>query len=214
MPLIRNVLDKSELLVRTNPIYSGLSHEVEKVIDFGADMLMLPMAIDRKDAELFVKYIGGRAKVNIMIESVQALARVDSILDVDGVDEFFIGLNDLHLGLGLDFMFEVLSGGLVEYIAEKCNNRKVKFGFGGIARIGDGVLPADYILGEHYRLGSESVILSRTFKGNENDNYDLEAEVIKIRNREKEIIKWKESQYLENMKIVKEKVNLILEKIN
>jgi hypothetical protein len=198
-------------LVRTNPIYTGLSHEIDKVIDFGADMLMLPMATDRKDAELFVKYIGGRAKVNVMIESVQALARVDSILDVDGVDEFFIGLNDLHLGLGLNFMFEVLSGGLVEYIAEKCNKRKVKFGFGGIARIGDGILPAEYILGEHYRLGSNSVILSRTFKGN--DNYDLELEVKKVRNREKEFTNWKESQYIENMGIVIEKVNLFLENI-
>jgi len=108
-------------------------------------------------------------------------------------------------------MFEVLSGGLVEYIAEKCNKRKVKFGFGGIARIGDGILPAEYILGEHYRLGSNSVILSRTFKGN--DNYDLELEVKKVRNREKEFTNWKESQYIENMGIVIEKVNLFLENI-
>ena len=40
-----------------------------------------------------------------------------------------------------------------------------KFGFGGIARIGEGDLPSDNILGEHVRLGSQSVILSRTFKG-------------------------------------------------
>lgn len=41
----------------------------------------------------------------------------------------------------------------------------IPFGFGGIARIGEGDLPSDYILGEHVRLGSTSVILSRTFKG-------------------------------------------------
>ena len=43
----------------------------------------------------------------------------DKILEVDGIDEIYIGLNDLHIGLGLDFMFETLSGGLIDYMAEK-----------------------------------------------------------------------------------------------
>lgn len=215
LPKIREVIKQSKLLVRTNPINSHLSEEINKIIDYGADILMLPMAIDRKDAETFVNHIKGRAKVNVMIESTQALSRIDSILEVDGIDEVFIGLNDLHLGLGLNFMFEVLSGGLVEYLAEKCNKKNIPFGFGGIARIGDGRLPADYILGEHYRLGSSSVILSRTFKGEVNNPNGvkilMEEEVQKVRRREEEIKSWNSKQYSENQIRVKQIVNSIVD---
>lgn len=37
------------------------------------------------------------------------------------------------------------------------------YGFGGIASLGGGLLPAEMILPEHYRLGSTCVILSRAF---------------------------------------------------
>ena len=36
-------------------------------------------------------------------------------------------------------------------------------GFGGIARLGFGMLPAEHVIAEHYRLGSTAVILSRSF---------------------------------------------------
>lgn len=45
IPPIRAVLDKSELLVRTNPIHAYTKMEVDKSIEYGADILMLP---DRK----------------------------------------------------------------------------------------------------------------------------------------------------------------------
>lgn len=217
LPKIREAVNSSKLLVRTNPINSNLSEEIDKIVDYGADILMLPMTIDRRDAEFFVKNIKGRAKVNIMIETAQALARVDSILEVDGIDEIFIGLNDLHLGLGLNFMFEVLSGGLVEYLAEKCVKKSIPFGFGGIARIGDGRLPADYILGEHYRLGSSSVILSRTFKGEVNNdsnvNIIMKDEVDKVRKQEQIIQNWSKIDFENNKLEVEKIVNSIVEDI-
>ena len=66
-------------------------------------------------------------------------------------------------------MFECLSGGLVEYLTEKISKKGIKYGFGGIARIGEGELPAEKILKEHVRLGSQMVILSRTFKRTDKD---------------------------------------------
>ena len=161
LPKIREVVNKSQLLVRTNPIHAYSQVEINKAIEYGADILMLPMTIDHHDAEDYVRMVNGRARVCIMIETASAMARLDSILEVKGVDEIFIGLNDLHISMGLTFMFELLSGGLVEYIANKCNKVGIPFGFGGIARIGEGDLPSDNILGEHVRLGSTSVILLR-----------------------------------------------------
>jgi len=46
---------------------------------------------------------------------------------------------------------------------QKIKQKSIPYGFGGIARLGTGLLPAENILAEHYRLGSSMVILSRSF---------------------------------------------------
>ena len=91
------------------------------------------------------------------------MVRVDDILQIDGIDEVYIGLNDLHLSMGLDFMFELLSGGIVEYVTTKIKKEGIRFGFGGISRLGGGVVDSSLVLSEHIRLGSQIVILSRDF---------------------------------------------------
>lgn len=213
IPDLRKVVTTSQLLVRTNPIHAYTEREVEKAIAYGADILMLPMVMDKHDVEAYVDYVKGRAKVCIMIETAAAMARIDDILAINGVDELFIGLNDLHISLGLNFMFEPLAGGLVDYMAEKCNKAGMPFGFGGIARIGDGILPADMILGDHVRLGSQSVILSRTFKGGDSPvAIDFKAEVEKVRTRFEELQNWSEEQFVDNHNKIKEIVDSIVYK--
>lgn len=218
IPAVRKVLSNTELLVRTNPIHAYTKMEVDKAIEYGADVLMLPMVMDQHDVEQFVSYVNGRAKVCIMIETAAAMARLDKILAVPGVDELFVGLNDLHISMGLTFMFEFLSNGLLEYIADKCNKAGMPFGFGGIARIGEGDLPSDNILGEHVRLGSTSVILSRTFKGvvgvDKNARpIDLGEEVQKVRDRVAEIAQWNEEQHNDNREKISDAVDKIIYKI-
>ena len=218
IPAVRKVLTTSELLVRTNPIHANSKYEIDKAIEYGADILMLPMTMDQHDAELYVNMVAGRARVCIMIETAAAMARLDKILAVPGVDELFIGLNDLHISMGLTFMFELLSDGLVEYIAGKCNNAGMPFGFGGIARIGEGDLPSDNILGEHVRLGSTSVILSRTFKGivgvdRNARKIDLAEEVAKVRARLEDIERWSDVQHKENREKIAQEVDTVIYKI-
>ena len=74
-----------------------------------------------------------------------------------------IGLNDLSLGYGMTFMFELLSNGMVEALCEKIKNKNIPYGFGGIASLGKGLVPAEMIIKEHYRLDSSCAILSRSF---------------------------------------------------
>lgn len=216
---MRNVLTTSKLLVRTNPIHAYTAMEVEKAIEYGADILMLPMVMDEHDVAQYVKLVNGRARVCIMIETAAAMARLDKILAVPGVDELFIGLNGLHISMGLTFMFELLSDGLVAYIADKCNRAGMPFGFGGIARIGEGMLPSDNILGEHVRLGSSSVILSRTFKGMVGVDanarpVDLKEEVQKVRDRMEEILRWDEAEHLKNRELISAAVDKVVDKIS
>lgn len=216
IPSVRSVLTTSQLLVRTNPIHAYSQSEVDKAIQYGADILMLPMVMDHHDVEQYVKMVNGRARICIMIETAASMARIDKILSVPGVDEIFVGLNDLHISMNLTFMFELLSGGIVEYIADRCNRAEMPFGFGGIARIGDGLLPSDYILGEHVRLGSQSVILSRSFKGEVGDatkDFRLIDEVNKVRRRVNEIQKWDTEEHRLNQKRILQGVDAVIAKI-
>lgn len=211
IPKLRKVVSSSDLLVRTNPIHPYTPSEVEKAIEYGADILMLPMVMDKHDVETYVGLVKGRARVCIMIETAASMTRLDDILATPGVDEIFVGLNDLHISLGLNFLFEPMAGGLLDFIANKCQKKGIPFGFGGIARIGDGILPADMILGEHVRLGSTSVILSRTFKGGDSPiAIDFASEVKKVRTRYEELQFWTPEQLEQNRQSVKSIVNKIV----
>jgi 2-keto-3-deoxy-L-rhamnonate aldolase RhmA len=160
---IRKVLTKAKLLVRVNPIYEGSKEEVNKVIDDGADIVMLPFFKSRDEVEKFVKYVDGRCKVCLLLETPEAAENIDSILSVNGIDYVHIGLNDLHLGYNMKFMFELLTDGTVEMLCNKIGKKGITYGFGGIAQIGEGTLRAEKIITEHYRLSSSLVILSRSF---------------------------------------------------
>ncbi len=211
---LREVIKRSELLVRVNPINPLSKEEIDAVCNAGADLIMLPMVYDAEDVKTFIELVGGRAKTVPMIETTQAMSRIDDILEIDGVYELYIGLNDLHIGLGLSFMFEILSGGLLDYMAQKIKAKGIPFGFGGMGKIGEGMLPADKILAEHYRLGSSSVILSRTFR-NEVDaegkpQLDLAKEIAKIRTEEEKILKWGQAEFDQNNKNVKKIVSKIV----
>lgn len=211
---MRKALNKAKLLVRVNPINPRSKEEIDAVCQAGADIIMLPMVFDAEDVRTFIELVDGRAKCIPMIETTQAMSRIDDILDVEGIDEIYIGLNDLHIGLGLTFMFEILSGGLLDYITRKIKAKGIPFGFGGMGKIGEGMLPAEAILAEHFRLGSKSVILSRTFR-NEVDGeckpeLDLEKEIAKIREKEKEYSTWSEKDFENNKNFVKKTVKKIV----
>jgi len=174
---VRNVLNKSKLLVRVNPIHDNSKDEINEVIRLGADIVMLPMFTTPKEVVEFISHIDGRVTVNLLLETPQALVRINEILSISGINEIHVGLNDLHLGTGLEFMFELLSGGIVEYLSDKINAAGIKFGFGGIARLGQGMLDSSLILSEHYRLNSKMVILSRDFHGGAKNYLELKESI-------------------------------------
>ena len=163
LPRYREAVRGAELLVRTNPLHDGSADELERVLEHGPDVVMLPMFRHPREVEAYLRMLRGRAKVNLLVETPQAAVRLDEILRVGPIDEVHIGLNDLHLALGLDFMFEVVTSGILASLAQTCAEHGVRFGFGGVARVDEGAVPGRIVLGEHVRLGSTAVILSRTF---------------------------------------------------
>jgi hypothetical protein len=179
---LRDVLRQAELMVRINPLHSGSCAEIEDLIARGAERLMLPMFRTPEEVARVIDMIAGRVPLTLLLETGAALARLPRIVEVAGIDDVHIGLNDLHLDLKLDFMFELFSSGLLDLVAETLQSAAIPFGIGGVAKLGGGRLPAKLILSEHRRLRSTRVILSRGFYSPATDRAeDLALEVARLR---------------------------------
>lgn len=160
---IKPLLTKAEMLVRVNSWYEGSKKEIEDVIAAGADIIMLPYWKTTEEVKKFIEAVHGRCRTTLLLETKEAVDCIDEVLEMEGFDEIHIGLNDLHLSYCMTFMFELLADGTVEMLCNKFEKAGIPYGFGGIAKLGDGLLPAEKIIMEHYRLGSSRAILSRTF---------------------------------------------------
>lgn len=176
---IRAVLARSALMVRVNPLHEDSPREVDAVLERGADSLMLPMFRSGDELGTFARIVAGRATIVALLETPQALASVEDWAGTPGLHEIYVGLNDLHLALGCRFMFEPLADGSVERVAAVARKRGLPFGFGGIARADEGLLPGRDVLAEHLRLGSGAVILSRTFHRDAGMDFEREVEALR-----------------------------------
>ena len=224
---IRKVITKSELLVRCNPVhdaselYNSTEEEIDEVVGAGADIIMLPYFKTATEVERFIKAVDGRAKTMLLFETPESYENADEILELDGIDEVYIGLNDMSLGFGMKFMFQLLADGFVDNLSAKFKKYGYPFGFGGIAKPGGNVpLPAERIIKEHYRLGSTCVILSRSFCNAENVSIDeLEArfkdgvdEVRKVEDESERLCKENFDVIEKNREEITEIVQMILNK--
>lgn len=160
---VKEVVRHAEVLVRLNPINPKSTQEIESALDQGADALMLPMFRSVEEIEWFCNQVDSRAQVVPLVETVEAMNQLEQIVQLPGISQIHIGLNDLHLDLELNFMFELMANGIVEKMSAICSEANVPFGIGGISTMDTGLVPGRMILGEHARLGSEWVILSRSF---------------------------------------------------
>ncbi|HEX7900457.1 MAG TPA: aldolase/citrate lyase family protein [Planctomycetota bacterium] len=205
---VRTVLSRARLLVRVNPPNAGTAEEVELALAAGAQLLMLPMFRTPEELRGFADAVRGRVPAIGLIETKEAAERAGELVRVPGMSEFYVGLNDLHLALGKKFMFEPLADGTVDALAASIRGAGLPFGFGGIARVGEGLLPAEKILGEHLRLGSTRVILSRTFQRGK--DVDLALELRRLREAEAALARRTAEEVEENRRGVRTAVEGIV----
>lgn len=166
---VKAVITTAKVIVRVNPIHDALPNyfssedEIDATIKAGADIIMLPFFKTVAEVERFLKIVDGRVKTCLLVETPEAALLIEEILELEGLDMVHLGLNDLHLALGMKFMFELLADGTVDRLSAKIKAKGIPFGFGGIATLTGGAMPGSMVLKEHYRLGSSMVIVSRSF---------------------------------------------------
>lgn len=220
---IKPLLKNAELMVRINPINDNSITEINEVIKAGADIIMLPMWKNIDEVKKFIGYVDYRTKTSLLLETKEAVECIDEILNLN-FDEIHIGLNDLHLSYGLTFMFELLSNGIVEMLCSKFESHNIVYGFGGIAQLGYGLLPAENIITEHYRLGSTRAILSRSFcdyakyEDFKQFSIDFKSRMLNFRDFESKVSAMKTEDLINNKiildEIVKEIINQRKESLN
>lgn len=173
---IKAVVKRAKVLVRVNPIhknhkgYFNSKEEIDATVEAGADIIMLPFFHTVQEVRDFVGFVkesstkhNREVKTLLLLETPESAILIDEILNVSGIDMIHIGLNDLHLAMGMKFMFQLLADGIVEQLANKIKVKGIPFGFGGLASLHGGDLPGSFVLKEHYRLGSSMVIIGRSF---------------------------------------------------
>ena len=212
---IKNKIKKGEILVRINPLNKNTKDELEMILSHNVDYIMMPMINCYEDVQELLSLLKKRTKFIPLLETKNSIDDIERILNDPEISEIYIGLNDLRISMKSKFLFEPLLSGLLDNIAQKLNQKQIKWGFGGIARCGIGEIPCENILGEHIRLGSNNVILSRSFHANSktleelNQNINFKKEIMKLR---KLITKWNsasQAELLEN----KLYINKLIEKI-
>lgn len=220
---IRGVINNSKILVRCNPIGTHSKKEIEEINNTsGIDMVMLPFFKTAKEVQIFIDLLDtSKVEPALLIETTSAIYNLNDILNIYPFKYVHIGLNDIHIERKTGFMFEPFIDGLLSKIVNKLNDNNVKFGIGGIGKIGSNLLPtAECIINEHTRLNSSGVILSRTFKGEFSEESkqifenELTDAVLKLREFEKYSRTLDDNQLLENYDLLKNDIIKVLTNID
>ena len=200
---VREAVSKSQVLVRVNPIHKNhvgyfdseeeIGKAVEAVQEVGDFLCFVKQANEKHNKQ---------AKSCLLLETPEAAILLDEIMNLPGIDMIHIGLNDLHLAMGMTFIFQLLTDGIVEKLANKIKSKGIKFGFGGIAGLHGGDLPGSFVLKEHYRLGTDLNEIRNIFNTGIGEIRALEAEAQKV-----------VDYFKVNHEQVEEKVNMIVNKI-
>lgn len=219
---IKDSVEKAKVLVRVNPIHEALSDypssrdEIRQAIAAGGDIVMLPYFKTVEEVQRFIEYVDGKAQTCLLLETPEAAAILEQIVELPGIDMIHIGLNDMHLALGMKFMFQLLADGSVDRWAAIIKAKSIPFGFGGLASLDGGLVPGRMILKEHYRLNSQMVIVSRAFCNTDKIADPLKIKEIfnngiaAIRDSEQELLTCTKEDFLKNHEGVIRAVSEIL----
>jgi len=211
LPAIGAALARAELFARLNPVSKESSAEVQRVLDMGARVLMLPMFRTATEVQRFVDVVAGRATVVLLLETREAAENIERICSVKDVGEVHIGINDLALALGMRNRFAVLGSELIARVSSSVRESGLPFGVGGIGRVDDAALPvpSDLVYAQYARLGATAALISRAFIRTGGSPRQLKDDVAASRAR---LVYWEaagqraQEQAQENLRVAVERV--------
>lgn len=151
---------RAHVVCRINGVHEGTGDEVEEALAAGADELLIPMVRRPEEVEAVLARVAGRAGVGILVETVDAVARVEALARLP-LARIYVGLNDLAIERGTANLFEAVIDGTVERVREAFAG---PFGFAGLTLPEGGrPVPCRLLIAEMARLGASFTMLRRSF---------------------------------------------------
>ena len=160
---LRKAVTNSQIMVRVNPLTRESQDEIDEVIMRGATSIMVPMFRSADELRMFYKFVNKRVPIIPLIETQCALNDITKIVLELQPSRIHFGLNDLAIDMQNSWMFTPLANGSLDDACQLLQKNKIPYGIGGIARINEGLITPLLILAKHVSLGSNTVILSRSF---------------------------------------------------
>ncbi len=160
-PALRN----ARLFCRLDPPHLGTAEQIERALELGARVLMLPYFTETEEAARFVEIVDGRAETVLLVETSAAAWRVERLVALQGLDEIMVGLNDLSWSLGIDNRFSLLASPLMGALSTAVRTAGKRFSVGGLGRWDDATLGSapDVIYAQYPRLQAQGAWLARSF---------------------------------------------------
>ena len=159
---VKNVINKTSLGVRINPIHSNSMLEIEECIQRGADILMLPMFNNVDEVNKCLDYINDRCRLDLLFETPESLLQI-SKFPFEKIRYAHFGINDLSLALNYKNMFDCFFSNILCDPIQFLNSRNITFGIGGVGASDARPISPQIIFGMHAFYKSKRVILSRNF---------------------------------------------------
>ena len=165
LPSMKEQMSRAKLFARTNPLHPGSVDEVERLLDMGVEVFMLPFFTTPKEVSSFARIVRDRAHIVPLLENVQAAKQINELVELDEIQEIHVGINDLGLSLGFKNRFLTLGTDLVIHIASRVNDSGKRLGFGHVGRAMDDSLPipSELVYAQYARLRATATIISRKF---------------------------------------------------
>lgn len=157
-------IDRSALFVRCDPVGETSRAEIDRLVQSGVRVLMLPNFTTCDEVARFAELVAGRARIVPLVERLEARATIARLPEF-GIEEFHVGLNDLSIDLNQPNRLAVLALPVMDEIADAARAAGLAFGVGGLARAGDTGLPvpSDLVYAQQARLGSSAALIARSF---------------------------------------------------
>ncbi|HVF93649.1 MAG TPA: hypothetical protein VM900_04980 [Sphingomonas sp.] len=147
---------------RLNSWYEGSLDEIETAVDGGAARIYLPMVKSRGEMERFVRAVDGRTETAIVAETQSAIDDIHALGEVP-IDAVYIGLNDLAISRGKQFIFGALADGTVPRV--RAAFPEAHFGYAGVTCIDCGSpIPTRLIMADLVANGADFSFLRRSFR--------------------------------------------------
>lgn len=159
---LREAVPAATLICRiNNDLDEVRARELDRAVALGADEIWLPMVRTLGEVTSSLARLGGRARLGVQVETRDALDLGPALERLD-LARVYVGLNDLHIDLAREHLFEPLVDGTVERFRATYDGR---FGVAGFTHPAQGhPVPCRLLLAEMARLRCDFAVARRSFR--------------------------------------------------